>query len=98
MTQQLPGAATVTATFDTSTASESFQYDPADEPPVVVTPEPSVNLEMIVNGITDNRFQVGENVALRATILDANGAAVSDEIVSFLSAINQHYHHPRKTL
>lgn len=77
------GAATITATYNTSnTASDSFQYTPADN--TGSDPTPTISVEMIVDGTVDNRFRVGENVALRSTVLDADGVPVADEIVSFL--------------
>lgn len=73
------GATSVTASFGTVSNSANYEYTEANPNPGT----PSIALELIVDGGTNNRFEAGQNVAIRAVFLDASNSPVPDAIINF---------------
>lgn len=79
-TQELLGAATATATFDTVSATSNYEYIESDSTP---TTGPQVQLATLQNNVFNNRFKAGEPTQLQATVLNGDGTAISNAIVDF---------------
>lgn len=77
------GAATVTATYNTLSQSANYEYVAVEDSN---TPVPSINVDLRLSTDTDsviNTFQAGNEVVVRATVLDANDEAVENAIVTY---------------
>lgn len=72
------GATSVTATYSDVSNSANYEYTQAQTPG-----KPSITIELIAGGISTNRFEAGENVAIRALLLGADGVPVNGEIINF---------------
>ncbi len=74
------GAGSITATFGAVSTKVNFELLALPTTPVAAT---KISLSLQSGGLSINRFKSNEVVQLRALITDANGLAVTNQVVAF---------------
>jgi hypothetical protein len=77
------GAGVITANLDTLSSSQNYEY--LDNESISINP--SLSTSMLLGGSPANQFKADQQVQISTTVLDANGAAINDEIVFFTADI-----------
>jgi len=78
------GAGSITATFGAVSTKVNFELLALQTSPVAAT---KISLSLQRSGLSINRFKSNEVVQLRALITDADGLAVSNQVVTFATEL-----------
>lgn len=79
------GAGTITATFNTVSASVNFELFAST--PVIPITTPKINLSLLRSGLAINRFKSNEVVQLQVLVTDVNNAPLVNQIVKFTAEL-----------
>tara|TARA_R110000751_G_C13795394_1_gene483389 strand:+ start:11698 stop:14133 length:2436 start_codon:yes stop_codon:yes gene_type:complete len=74
------GALTLEASFDEVTSQKNYEFLAAD---ITVVSDLTIDLSILKNGVSVNRFKENEQVQLRAVVKDKNAQPVENLIVTF---------------
>lgn len=74
------GALTLVASFDEVTSQTNYEFLAVETP---YAPELSIDLSILKNSVSVNRFKVNEQVQIRAFVSDENAQPVENIIVNF---------------
>jgi Bacterial Ig-like domain (group 1) len=80
------GGGTATATYtatNNSTVTQSKNFELLSSTTVQPTNNPRLTLSLLQNNLAVNRFRSNETAELQATLVDATGAPIANQIISF---------------
>ncbi len=80
------GAAAANVSFATLIGTANYEFTSGNSQPIQ---EPTIELSTLQDGTAKNRFRVGENIQLQATVNDGNNSPLQDSIIRFTAERGQ---------